>query len=322
MQGSDYDIDKDYMMGFGLLPDGTLPTLSDLEEDYDPYEVLLLSAPTNKRTFTASVATGARNTLKLSDVEQILNGKVSLLNPILTGKTTVVNFDSSVKESDRNKVISILNKHENSKRSGKIETIALQNTVVRAILQVLRDPATQINMGKPISTKTLEKIAGNSTLAKDEQVMTLDNSFTKFMMQEQNMVGREVIGIGAVSLKHFFAASTFMNKQLSAIESILERPIETSRIVPIIMDIVYNAKLGENDITTLANLNFSKILSLINRMPSLANITFNRADGKTIEEVFKNNANSHLFEGTDFVEGNVLHLKNLITYLDAKSNGT
>lgn len=322
MQGSDYDIDKDYMMGFGLLPDGTLPTLSDLEEDYDPYEVLLLSAPTNRRTFTASVATGARNTLKSSDVEQILNGKVSLLNPILTGKTTVVNFDSSVKESDRNKVISILNKHENSKRSGKIETIALQNTVVRAILQVLRDPATQINMGKPISTKTLEKIAGNSTLAKDEQVMTLDNSFTKFMMQEQNMVGREVIGIGAVSLKHFFAASTFMNKQLSAIESILERPIETSKIVPIIMDIVYNAKLGENDITTLANLNFSKILALINRTPSLANITFNRADGKTIEEVFKNNANSHLFEGTDFVEGNVLHLKNLITYLDAKSNGT
>ena len=322
MQGSDYDIDKDYMMGFALLPDGTLPTLSDLEDDYNPYEVLLLAAPSGRK-FTGSVASpGMRNIITANEVDRILNGEISLLNRILRGKSNFVYFDSSVSETNRNKVIGILNKHESSKRSGKLETLGLQNTVVRTILQVLRDPATQINMCKPISTDTLEGIAKKSTLAKDEQVMTLDNSFTKFMMQEQNMVGREVIGIGAVSLKHFFAASTFMNKQLTNIEDILENQADKSKVVPIIMDLIYNAKLGENDITTLSNLDFSKILALIKRMPTLANIAFNRSDGQTIEQIFKTEANSNLFVGTDFVEGNILHFGKLIEYLDQKSNGT
>lgn len=321
IQGSDYDIDKDYMLGFGLLSDGTLPTLSDLEniDGLNTYDILLLNAPSG-RTFVAGEATvGQRNRVTQAQVDSILYDDITGLNRFLSSKSNFIYFDPSVKKSDRKKLINLLNTHEHSKRNGHVETVALQNTVVRNILQVLRDPATQINMGKPITMNQLHRIADESTLAKDEKVMTLDNSFTKFMMQEQNMVGREVIGIGAVSLKHFFAASTFMNKQVSEIERILEAESDKSKVIPYIMDLIYNSKF-DDDILTLANINFDRLLKILRENPTLNDINYRSS--KTIEEAFGNKANSNLFIDKSFVEGNTLHLRTLIEHLNNRSNGT
>lgn len=312
IQGSDYDIDKDYMMGFGLLSDGTLATLSDLDKDYDPYEVLLLSAPEGRSFTTRNVMIGEKG-FDNNFVKQVLQGKVSLLNQILERPTNVIIFESEVSNEDREKIRKLLQTHENSKRSGKAQMLGLQNTVVRGILEVLRSPSTQINMGKPISMDNLKAIAKNSTLAKDEKIMTLDNSFTKFMMQEQNMVGREVIGIGAVSLKHFFAASTFMNQQITKMENAVDNN-NVKTIVPFLMDIVYNSKIGDKEILTLANLDFSKLLQKLKSKSTLFSTV-------VLDPKYKTEANSNLWN-SEFVDGDRLRLIDFIEYLDKKSNGT
>jgi len=272
-------------MGFGLLSDGTLATLSDLDKDYDPYEVLLLSAPESRSFTTRNVVIGEKG-FDNNFVKQVLQGKVSLLNQILERPTNVIIFESEVSNEDREKIRKLLQTHENSKRSGKAQMLGLQNTVVRGILEVLRSPSTQINMGKPISMDNLKAIAKNSTLAKDEKIMTLDNSFTKFMMQEQNMVGREVIGIGAVSLKHFFAASTFMNQQITKMENAVDNN-NVKTIVPFLMDIVYNSKIGDKEILTLANLDFSKLLQKLKSKPTLFSTV-------VLDPKYKTEANSNL----------------------------
>lgn len=313
IQGSDYDIDKDYMMGFGLLPDGTLATLSDLDKDYDAYEVLLLSAPEGKRTFTTRNRMLNEIGFSNDDVKQVRSGKVSVLNKILEKPSSVIIFDSDVSNSDREMIRKLVQRHEDSKRSGKAQVLGLQNTVVRGILEVLRSPSTQVNMSKPISMDNLKSIAKNSTLAKDEKIMTLDNSFTKFMMQEQNMVGREVIGIGAVSLKHFFAASTFMNQQITKMENAIDNN-NPSAIVPLLMDIVYDSKIGNQEVLTLANLDFSKLLAKLKQKSTVFGIV-------TLDPKYKTKANSNLWN-SKFVKDDKLQLIEFIEYLDSKSNGT
>jgi hypothetical protein len=46
------------MMGFGLASDGTLPTLSDLDNDYDAMDVLLLEVPSNRKFTSVSSNVG------------------------------------------------------------------------------------------------------------------------------------------------------------------------------------------------------------------------------------------------------------------------
>ena len=220
------------MMGFGLLPNGTLATLSDLDKIYDPMEVLKLSAPSGYKFKFVKAGLSDRIQLNKDKYDRIFgfNGKtrnLSLLNDILelpanTDKEITVYYAEDLSDKQIKHIKNILDKHEKSKRIGKAAMLGLQNTVVRNILDVLDSPQVQLNMSNPITTDTMKNIAKESLIAKEEKVMTLDNPFVKFDMQEQNMTGKSVVGIGAVSLKHFFAATTYFNSRVSAMEKILE----------------------------------------------------------------------------------------------------
>ncbi|MBQ8132263.1 MAG: hypothetical protein IJ193_07210 [Bacilli bacterium] len=123
----------------------------------------------------------------------------------------------------------LINIHQRSKRSKSLKNIALRNTVVRGILNVLTDASTQYNLQIPISMKEQQAAAGLSTMASEEKYLTADNPSAKFVMQGQNMVGRDVIGIGAASLKAFFAASTYYNLQANKIAELLKQPESLER---------------------------------------------------------------------------------------------
>ena len=323
IQGSDYDIDKDYMMGFGLAPDGTLPTLSDLEDDYDPMDVLLLEAPEGKKFSKQKGLYGIGKTKYdaiFGDEAKGIKGDISLLNDILRGSTLVTykSIESSIDgltENEINHLMNVLKKHESSVRTGNIEKLALQNTVVRNILRILKSPSVQLNMSNPISMREMQDIAKNSTLSKDELYMTLDVPFVKFDMQEQNMVGREVIGIGAVSLKHFFAASTYLNSRITVAERAAEKKDWKGMVEPLI-DLVFNKKLGNHEIVTLGNLDFRRLKALLHKEKGDIVVLID-------QDQYKSDANSYLFEPENgFVSDNALNITKLVEYLDKQSNGT
>lgn len=336
IQGSDYDIDKDYMMGFGLLPDGTLPTLSDLENEidpntgneYDPFDILALVAPSG-RTFKSSGISSLYGITK-EDVDSI-KSDIKNLNKILRSNNNNVVFRSDVSLEDRTWIIDLLNKHEASKRNGRVELLGLQNTVVRGILSVLSMPETQLNMSNPISMDDLKDIAKGTALADDEKTMTLDDPFTIYKMQQQNMVGRAVIGVGAVSMKSFFETSYFFNQQLQEVEDEISqyritRRIDRSKIVDDVLDLCFDHKF-DGSIITLANLDFKNVKNLLYKYPDLQTITVQQ----NLKERYIDAGRDGLFVEREngkppFITVNedgssTIRLLDLIEHLDSQSNG-
>lgn len=104
-----------------------------------------------------------------------------------------------------------LNTHALTELTEKDKQEAVKNKVSMSIKQVTKSVVNQVIAQISVDTamKGLGDIAKQSTLANDEKTMTSDNPATKFVMQVQNMVGRQVIGVTAVSLKQFFAKTAY-----------------------------------------------------------------------------------------------------------------
>ena len=151
----------------------------------------------------------------------------------------------------------MLNKHNSTRLSKFTKESALKNSIVHRIAELLKHPMNQIPGHAPISMDSFRKIASRSTLGKKEQIITTDNPTTKFIMQTQNMVGKEVIGITAVALKVFFATSTFMNKRVNDMLIALQNRdyVEANEAI---RDITFNDPIS-GEITTIANLNLDDI---------------------------------------------------------------
>ena len=126
----------------------------------------------------------------------------------------------------------------NTKSSNRhIREIGLQNKVVDNILKVTRSPKNQINLHMPIDMGVAQKAAEGSAAGEAVKHVTADDPFVKYMMQVQNMVGKQVIGITAVSIKAFFAATTHYNniinnftKELSVIPKNSNTEIQWARV--------------------------------------------------------------------------------------------
>jgi hypothetical protein len=366
IQGSDYDIDKGYMLQYMVTDDGVVLTMSDLENEtfeeekilvdrngnntpvttkslFGPYYVLQLIAPAG-RNFTRDDKNGTIKVPWEVIMWIIKRGRIDYLNEILSQVGDQKDISLSFQEYELIKdpfftkeeyedgikrVMDLLRIHEKSKpRQGWKLKAALQNTCVAGIHVVLKSPASQIYMTKPITMDTLKGIGKKSSLSKDEETISLDNPWSIFMMQEQNMTGRDVIGIGAVSLKHYFAASTFMHKQISKMEDIVKNgdllsQDDQNKLVGLFFDLVFDSK-KDNSIATLANLNFEKLqvlLGICKKKGFDGIITYNNG-GQTIEEVFKGKGNENIFKlGKEYIDGNKMNFSKLIQLLNVKSNG-
>lgn len=178
-------------------------------------------------------------------------------------------------------------------KNQRTREIALQNKVVDNILSITRNARNQINLHMPVDMNEPQKAAEDSKAGEAVKHVTSDNPFVKYMMQVQNMVGKQVIGITAVSLKTFFAISTYYNniidKAANDLTKLPEEIEETGltrspeeKYIRAASDIIYNTlnKLFivnplDDTLTCYSNLNFEKLIDLVNSNPVLANFQIN-----------------------------------------------
>ena len=198
-------------------------------------------------------------------------------------------------------------------KNQRTREIALQNKVVDNILNITRNARNQINLHMPVDMNEPQKAAEDSKAGEAVKHVTSDNPFVKYMMQVQNMVGKQVIGITAVSLKTFFAVSTYYNNIIDkAANDLIKLPgeIEKSsenvndalkqglspeevektgltrspeeKYIRAASDIIYNTlnKLFivnplDDTLTCYSNLNFEKLIDLVDSSPVLANFEIN-----------------------------------------------
>ena len=163
-----------------------------------------------------------------------------------------------------------MNKHSHTRLNNFGKEGALKNRVVSGILEVVNNPQNQIALHTPIAMEEPQKAAKMSKAGEEAKHACADNPATKYLMQAQNMVGKEVIGLTAVSLKVFFAVSTYLNNQISTINSgmldqdvvaILEKCVKLDpRVNKSTKDPIQAQTITSDDYCVYANLNFHDLI--------------------------------------------------------------
>ena len=311
------------------MDNGDVPTLSALDKykNYDIKELLRLPIPKGRKFEVNSdnAILVTINDLKLFDKD------LSVISRILKdGRINIIfeEWNKDFKISDKTyyrlqkKLLKRLTEHESTNCSGEYHKKALRNVVVQGIFDVIKDPINQVNLQKPIAMDEQKDAGKKSTLGKEEKYMTFDNPATKFKMQIQNMVGREVIGVTAVSLKAFFAASLYYDTQMQSIANLIKlepTPENIQQVWTKIKDLTYDGKFGRGEeLKTLSNAYIRPILLALIDNPNWSRV---KLSDTNITSSINTNLQGHLLDYIDIeLDGTYLRFENLISQLNETAN--
>ena len=293
LQGSDLDIDKAYCMGYDVDDSGNIYAMSDLiyQSKYDVDDILSLPKPTYgymRFNYTGEGSDVQYDVTK--DIDEIMiNGgsDFDILQYLIglmqnnPGRTVSIQYapqSNAFRDRIKN-IVDDVNTHENSFRSESEIEHALRNQVLSSARRVMNNPASQLDAYTPIAMKEPRDASKlNTALGSKEKEMTLDNAMSIFIMQIQNMSGKEVIAMTATGIKSYFMVTTYFNTLAKQIENDLAQYIKTrdvnlmNNIVSALNEMTFNGKLDDTEVPylyTFANINFSGILDIINSTPEL-----------------------------------------------------
>ena len=280
LQGSDYDIDKAYIMGQEFGDDGKLVKYSNLF-DYSSLETLQASSwlPTPRDTFITSNQdepgfditrqleaispfVGAEDNIsKAAKIRKIADLIIDIYDyqDRTGGKAVNIIYDPIYAEVAQVVVKDIIT-HERTKISPNLEESAYKNSISSNIKNIVQDLKNMDLAYSPIAMGDLQKLAAESEKGALVASMSLMNPLTKYSMQVQNMVGKKVIGIAAVGEKVFFNLSYYFNEGIRSNDDRWIRNLQFSRTFGRIQN-RYAYKKNEGNIETitktqLANVNF------------------------------------------------------------------
>lgn len=200
----------------------------------------------------------------------------------------------------------------------------LRNRVVSRVLDITMGLKNQLITQVPINMKAQQEAAASSTLGRAELHLTSDNPAAKFMMQVQNMVGKEVIGISAVSLKAFFALSFYYNTLVDDLaQACLMNPNSYDggqAIYDSFRKLLIKNPIT-NEVTSLSNVNFDRVWDIIKNDSRFDNVTYSNSN-IVIEDAINNThslVNEWKSAGSDLDRG-MFNLRQAILDLKTRVN--
>lgn len=223
LQGSDYDIDKAYMMGFSFDDNGNFinwsPSLFNFRNEKTLQESLLLPTPSGKTI--NNVKGGIELDDKLKEIHEKYNNpdtshlaqrKIAQLISYIDGQSTNDFHYSPEYKYIMDKII----EHESYQIPNNLREDAIKNSVSGKIQHIVRDIRNIPLAQSSITTQKLRDIADRADQRRliSSKKLTGMNPATKAIMQTQNMVGKEVIGIAAVGEKVFMGLSYYFNEKI------------------------------------------------------------------------------------------------------------
>lgn len=238
LQGSDFDIDKVYLMGSEFSDNGKYIGWSPYfnlysDEVRKASELLPMPSgkeyqvyyPDEKPVDAFDITQLVKNVNLAADDKLGTNTKrfvvalADLLKGIRDSGYTKLWLDpKSVTESswaNLDTVESRINKHSLylSKIKSPDRIISMmKNSVSSKIYRIINDPANMVSAYSPIEMNEPQAAAELSASGREAKEYTLGNPYVKYNMQYQNMTGKDVIGIAAVGEKVFFALSYYYNE--------------------------------------------------------------------------------------------------------------
>lgn len=207
LQGSDYDIDKSFLMGFSFDANGRYIGWSSLF-DYSTVETINASEylPIPRGGNFVNSDTGINID---EDIQSILsvNGaeRVREYAKLIKKLYNSNRYDVTWTVNGGDEVFENLNKHEHTKLPTSLLEDAYKNFISSHIQNVIEDPTSMVKAYSPIIMDDIDEAAEKSPQNTEKyQTMTLYNPATKFYMQYQNMLGKKTVGINANGAKGCF----------------------------------------------------------------------------------------------------------------------
>lgn len=220
LQGSDYDIDKAYVMGQSFSDDALYIGWSPLfnyssEQMVDASKTLPL--PRGNKLIVVegqqySIENELNDILSSSGPER-LRKMANLIYKIDTNNGGY-NYAPGQNADDKQKIINQIQKHENYKVSYRQREQAYKNVASANIRNVVHNIRNRDQAYSPITMRDLQKEADKSPKGAKTKQLNMMNPLTKYVMQNQNLVGKNVIGIAANGEKDWFNLTYYYHNVL------------------------------------------------------------------------------------------------------------
>lgn len=241
LQGSDFDIDTTNFTQYAINKSGKIQHWSSLA-NYSSYEMLKASDslpfPTNQECFDGEFVEYPKDIQSLLYIDEntgktkiILDTpeKMKYMSEVinLVNERGLNSIDTDTEEYELFK--STINNHNKSiYRKGKSAlTDATKNFMLTQMFDIIESPENQIEAQKPIdvATELVKSVANNpnNPVVKESRSAGPRNALTINHGIVNNQVGKKGVGIVAVGLKSFFAATNYINSVLNNPNSTIEQ---------------------------------------------------------------------------------------------------
>lgn len=271
-QGSDYDIDKAYILGAGVSDTGVYYDWSPYF-DYSSKENFDLSKelpfPTG-REYTIQKGVEGLDVSEFNNyfANAFANGDKYDLNILKQLLDKVYNSGTTSLASNTNRmVLDVINEH-NTYRFSKSD--ALKNRIFNLIWKTGADPRNFIEETTPITMDAAREGADASTNGQFSKAVSNDNPGAKVVLQVQNSVGKTSIAVYANGIKVF---STLLNyyhnglKQVNDAEALYNQKIAEFRQLTGVSEDVSDEKILERlSEYVIANPNNAVAIELFNSL--------------------------------------------------------
>lgn len=156
------------------------------------------------------------NTIK--DKRPYLVARISTYNKLLRflykqSETSVKCLDKTLMERF-NIILSRINSHEQTKFPVKNREMILKNFISYGIQDIVSSPKSIIAAYSAITMKDMEEVAATTPKGLTTNSLALFNPAFIPIMQAQNMIGKDVIGITATAMKASFMWNFYLNDQI------------------------------------------------------------------------------------------------------------
>lgn len=232
LQGSDYDIDKAYIMGQSYDENAAYIGWSPLF-NYNSVETLQASKtlPIPKHIVVykgdydiSSEINTLINLAENQDVNEVLQNVRELGNAAFIRQLSKIiriaeqhngiNYSGDAKVL--NTLIETINNHENYRISDNVAESAFKNVASANIYQVSHDIRNRDQAYTAIAMGIMRKAADNSPKGNQAATLNMLNPMTKYIMQYQNLVGKNVISVAANGEKVWFNTFYYWTKVLKS----------------------------------------------------------------------------------------------------------
>lgn len=220
LQGSDYDIDKAYVMGQSFSDDGMYIGWSPLF-DYSSEQMVdaskTLPLPRGNKLIVVegeqySIENELNSILASSGPERLR--KVANLIYKIDNNNGRYNYIAGANADEKRRLIRQIYKHEDYKVSYRQREQAYKNVASANIRNVVHNIRNRDQAYSPITMRDLQKEADKSPKGAKTKQLNMMNPLTKYVMQNQNLVGKNVIGIAANGEKDWFNLTYYYHNVL------------------------------------------------------------------------------------------------------------